>query len=125
MKKTQHGILIVDDNLNFIERVIRLLSDVENIGPIKIATSYDEAFSILNNEKKDIVLLDINLIGKSGIELLNKIRKMTIQCKVIMVSNHADEYYKKECKALGADYFLDKSNDFNELPGIIQSMQII
>jgi DNA-binding NarL/FixJ family response regulator len=124
MKKAQQSILIVDDNMNFIKRVIRLLNDVENIGPIKVATNYDEAFTILNNEKPDLVLLDINLKGKSGIELLSRIRQMMMICKVIMVSNHADEYYKKQCKELGADYFLDKSIDFNQLPGIIENLQI-
>jgi DNA-binding NarL/FixJ family response regulator len=124
MKKAHQSILIVDDNMNFIKRVIRLLNDVENIGPIKVANNYEEAFAILINEKPELILLDINLKEKSGIELLTKIRQMNIECKVIMVSNHADEYYKKECKELGADYFLDKSNDFNQLPGLIKTLQL-
>jgi len=123
MEKTKLELLIVDDNKTFVDRMIRLLDELDNIGYIDVANSYDDAFWILTNEKPDLVLLDINLKGKSGIDLLGIIKKMEWECKVIMVSNHADEYYRRECKNLGADYFLDKTNDFGLLPGIIISIQ--
>jgi DNA-binding NarL/FixJ family response regulator len=38
-----------------------------------------------------------------------------------MISNHDNEYYREQCKKLGADHFLDKSGDFGVLPEIINS----
>lgn len=114
-------ILIVDDNMCFVERMIGLLDEVKNIGYINVASDYDEANRYLD-EKPDIVLLDINLPGKNGISLLKKIKNSDGECKVIMITNHADDYYRQQCKDLGADHFLDKSSDFAKVPGIINRL---
>lgn len=114
--------LIVDDNMRFIERMIGLLDETSNIGYINVANDYNEATRIIAEERPDVVLLDINLPGKSGIEILKQIRKSDKQSHVIMVTNHADDYYRDQCKEIGADYFLDKSNDFSKVPGIISSL---
>jgi DNA-binding NarL/FixJ family response regulator len=118
MAKTQL-VLIVDDNKNFVERMICLLNETEDISQIRIASDYDEACSLFSEKTPDIVLLDINLPGKSGIEFLKEIKKSGNECKIIMISNHADDYYREKCKELGADYFLDKSNDFAMVTGLL------
>jgi DNA-binding NarL/FixJ family response regulator len=115
-------ILIVDDNMNFVDRMISLLEDADNIGYINVASNFDEARRLLATEDPAVVLLDINLPGKNGIELLKLIRQNNKRCEVIMITNHADDYYKQQCQDLGARYFLDKSNDFALVPGIINEL---
>jgi DNA-binding NarL/FixJ family response regulator len=122
MKMNKKAILIVDDNQKFVERIIGLLDDVSSVGNISIAGNYDEACKYLKNDHPDLVLLDINLPGKSGIHLLKDIKSRSGNCRVIMISNHADDYYRTQCKELGADYFLDKSNDFAKVPMIINQL---
>lgn len=117
-------ILIVDDNLNFVKRIIGLMEEVPNIGYINVAHDYAQAEKFLEEEKPDLVLLDINLPGKNGIELLRKIKETGNRCIVIMISNHADAYYKKICSELGASYFLDKTNEFSVLPEIIGNIHL-
>ena len=112
-------VLMVDDNMGFVERMKGLLDEISQIGYINVASDYNEASMYVSEDKPDIVLLDINLPGKNGIEFLKKIRISDHQCKVIMLTNHADEYYRQQCKELGADFFLDKSNDFAKVPDII------
>ncbi len=112
-------ILIVDDNINFIERMISMLDELDNIGYINVANNYDEANRSIAAEKPDVVLLDINLPGKNGIDLLRKIKQNGWSCQVIMITNHVDEYYKEQCSGLGASHFLDKSNEFGLVPSII------
>jgi len=119
MIKRKLIILIVDDNMNFIDRMISLLDDSENVDYINVANNYDEASRSLVTEKPDIVLLDINLPGKNGIELLRKIKESKWGCQVVMITNHIDEYYREQCAELGATHFLDKSNDFGLVPVII------
>lgn len=115
-------ILIVDDNMHFVERMIGLLDDVDNIAYVNVASDYDEASRYLKQESPDLVLLDINLPGKNGIELLRTIKKPGSDCQVIMITNHADDYYREQCRELGADHFLDKSNDFSRVPAIISTI---
>lgn len=115
-------LLIVDDNVNFISRMIGLLEKIVSASEIGVANNYNEAISFLEDVVPDIVLLDINMPGKNGMELLKMIRKKYKQTQVIMLTNHTEEYYKKQCLELGANKFLDKSNDFLLVPGIIRNM---
>ncbi|MBI5858722.1 MAG: response regulator [Sphingobacteriales bacterium] len=112
-------ILIVDDNINFINRMEGLLNELDNIGRIDAASDYEKAVHLISKRTPDFLLLDINLPGRSGIEILKTIKKNGWQCEVIMVSNHTDEYYRNQCRELGARYFLDKSSEFGLVADII------
>lgn len=114
---------MVDDNLNFVDRMISLLREEKSIGQIDVASGYEEARQLLKDKEPDFVLLDINLPGKNGIEFLKLIKAIDRKCEVIMITNHADDYYRQQCRELGAKYFLDKSNDFALVPGIIRQEQ--
>jgi DNA-binding NarL/FixJ family response regulator len=116
-------ILLVDDNRQFVERMVCILSELSIIREINVASSYEEAINILNTQMPDVALLDIHLPGRNGIELLKAIRHSGRPCHVMMVSNQADEYYSKLCLEFGADHFFDKSNDFSLIPDIIRTMR--
>ena len=122
MKKDKLLILIVDDNMRFVQRIISMLEELNNIGYINVAKDYNEAIRYLDEERPDLVLLDINLPGKSGIELLRRVKEAGNKSQVIMISNHADDYYRQQCHELGAKYFLDKSNEFGLVPEIIENI---
>ena len=122
MRNKKFTLLIVDDNNFFIDRIVCLLGETKLIGKIKIANSYNEAVAHLEDETPDIALLDINLPGKNGIEILKEIKEAALKCVTIVMSNHYSEDYRDQCKKLGADYFLDKSSDFGMLPSIIKDL---
>ena len=123
MTHDQLTILLVDDNRQFVERMVTILSELKLIREINVAASYEEAINILNTQMPDVALLDIHLPGRNGIELLKTIRRLGRPCHVMMVSNQADEYYRRLCLKLGADHFFDKSNDFSLIPDIIRNMK--
>lgn len=122
MNNKNISILIVDDNPGFIKRMKVLLDELENVKSIHSAGDYDEAVMQLDQNKQDTVLLDINLPGKSGISLLKKIKEGDLACKVIMISNHSEDYYKEQCKKLGAAHFLDKTTEFDLVPSILTNI---
>jgi YesN/AraC family two-component response regulator len=115
------SVLIVDDNEEFVHRMVDMLIDVDNISSIQTATDYNEAFRMLDNKIHDVVLLDISLPGKSGIHLLQKIQELGWNCNVIMITNSSANYYKQQCLKLGVTHFLDKTNEFDKVPMIITS----
>src|SRR5687767_6651918 len=117
--KRDIAIMIVDDNVNFVSRMKRLLEELETISSITVAGNYDDAIRLLAKQEPDFILLDINLPGKNGIDILRLIRKNKWNCEVIMITNHADEYYRDQCIELGARHFLDKSSDFGMVTEII------
>lgn len=117
-------ILIVDDNMNFVDRMISLLQETDSPRQIFSANNYDEARRMLVEVIPDIILLDINLPGKNGLEILKLIRSENSFSTVLMLTNHADAYYRQQCMELGADYFLDKSEDFGLVPGIVNQLAL-
>lgn len=120
MKSKKLSILIVDDNSYYLQRMTDMLSELDNIRNINIAGNYEEAFTILDTEDHDLVLLDIQLPDGNGIDLLKLIKESGRDCEVIMVSNCSDEYYRKQCEILGARHFLDKTRDFEMVPVLLQ-----
>ena len=121
MKKEKRTVLIVDDSILIIERMIPLLEEIENISFVVHAANYKEGLEVLSRLTPDMVLLDINLPDKSGIELLRVIQERHLEIAVLMISNNADQYYRNICKKLGAQYFLDKSTDIDLLPGVLSN----
>ena len=115
------SILIVDDSPIIVERLQNMLKSVENTGPVRQAGDYSSAVIQLIENQPDIVLLDINLPGRNGIVLLQHIKKTYPSIIVVMISNQADDYYRKICQRLGASYFVDKSSEIEQLPAIISS----
>jgi DNA-binding NarL/FixJ family response regulator len=115
----KQNILIVDDNRYFVDRIIGILKDCGHVAYIDSAYSYEDALAFVESGTSGIILLDINLQGKNGLDLLKIIRTKNLPFRVIVLSNHADEYYRTTSELLGADYFLDKSNEFCLLPQII------
>ena len=100
-----------------------LLEELPDVGKIMFATSYEEAKKIQSIKQPDLVLMDIHLPGMSGIELLKRIKASKWTCRVIIVSNQANEYYRQFYLKNGADYFFDKTNDFLMIPEIVRLMK--
>lgn len=119
--KKRLSILIVDDNTGFVERMTGLLIETGSVNRIDTACTYDEA-DILLAKKPDLVLLDIRLPGKNGICLLKKIKKTVKNCEVVMVTNYTGEHYREQCREHGASLFLDKTNDFEQVPRLVMAL---
>jgi DNA-binding NarL/FixJ family response regulator len=122
MAASEKIVLIVDDSPIIIERLKIMLQDLTNVRVVMHAGTYSAALSLLTGSSPDIAILDINLPDKSGIELLRYIKKNHREITVIMLSNQSGDYYRNLCKLNGADHFIDKSSEFERVPGIILSL---
>ena len=121
MKNKNKTVLIVDDSILILERMIPLMEEIEHISFVIHAATYKEGLEVLSRLTPDMVLLDINLPDKSGIELLRVIKERNLEIAVLMISNNADSYYRDICKKLGARYFLDKSTDIDLIPTVLSN----
>jgi len=121
MEKDKKIILVVDDSILILERMIPMLEEIANIQFVVHAGSYDEAIELLKGVTPDMALLDVHLPDKSGIELLRTIKEKYQQMVVYMITNNANDYYRDICKKLGADQFFDKSKDFSRIPEVISA----
>lgn len=115
-------VLVVDDYALIVDRLVAILKELEEVEVILSATSYADAIPILEKQRPDIVLLDIHLPGRSGIDLLRLIKKEYPCVKVIMATNEQNPTYRALCRQIGAEHFIDKSNDFEMIPNLIASL---
>ncbi|HTI92919.1 MAG TPA: response regulator transcription factor [Puia sp.] len=116
------SILTVDDSPIVAERLEVILKGSTDTSLLRHAGDYTSALERMTEQAPDIVLLDIHLPGRSGIALLQFIKTHYPSVVVIMITNQADEFYRNICKKMGADYFIDKSKDFEQIPTIISSL---
>ncbi len=117
-------ILLIDDSLSVLQRLQFLLSDLKQVSRTEAVMSAEEALSILDHYEPDVMVLDINMPGMNGIEMLRKMpEKKFARPIVIMLTNNTFSVYRDECMRLGADYFLDKSRDFQQIPSIVEKIQ--
>ncbi|HEX9181551.1 MAG TPA: response regulator, partial [Burkholderiales bacterium] len=83
-----HAVLIVEDELILAKNISKYL---EREGfEVKSATSGEQALPLLDSFKPDAVLLDFNLPGMNGLQVLQKIRERDRETKVIMVTGHGN-----------------------------------
>jgi DNA-binding NarL/FixJ family response regulator len=113
MKKT--SVLIVDDHRLIRETWKAMLGAVESIDIIGSCGDGQNAVKVAERTKPDIVLLDINMLPMSGIEVLKLIRKMSPISRMIVVSMHSEAAYARQLLRLGAKGFVTKNSSRDEL----------
>ena len=109
------NILICDDHTIIREGLRQILQKLPDVVNIKEAGSAKEAFVQLNEETFDIVLLDITLPDKNGLDTLQSIKAKYPSVKVLIVSMHPYEQYAIRALKLGASGYLRKDTSPNEL----------
>lgn len=122
MPAPKKNMLIVDDAEFIVERITEMVGDIPGIGTVATAQNYEGAVHFIREHTPEIVLLDINLPGKSGIEVLKDCRKDIPGSAIVMITNQGNPYYKKQCMQLGADYFIDKTKEFETIAAVVTSI---
>ncbi len=109
-------VLIVEDSDVVREKIKELLTELENVTVVAEADSSSVAIELGTLHKPDVVILDIKLIDNdNGFTVLRKLKKILPGIITIVMSNYNSVPYRRKMVELGADYFFDKSNDFNEI----------
>lgn len=123
MKTNALNVLLVDDVNLILQKMKMFLSIVPTVNKVDTADTAEEAFSLLETNRPELVVLDVNMPGTSGIDMLRKIRASDQpQPVVVMLTNQKERLFRDTCLGLGADYYLDKSTDFLCIPEIIREM---
>lgn len=115
-------VLVVDDSKIIRDRLVNLLSAIKGVETVAQAENAKIAISTCQAIRPDVVILDIRMRGINGIELLKQIKNEQHASKVIMLTNFPYPQYRRKCIEVGADYFLDKSTEFDEINVIIRNM---
>jgi DNA-binding NarL/FixJ family response regulator len=118
-------VFVVEDSAAVRERLIEMIREIEDIEVVGEASTYDTAVNGIMNTRPDVAVLDIKLAddGGSGIDVLIQVRKGLPAMKAIVLSNYATPQHIKASADAGAEYFLDKSADFERITEILEQMK--
>ena len=117
-------VFVVEDSAAVRERLVELIREVKDVEVVGVADTYGKAVSGIIDTRPDVAILDIRLADDSGsgIDALIEVRKTLPGVRAIVLSNYATPQHLKASADAGAEYFLDKSVDFERIPEILVRM---
>lgn len=115
-------VYIVEDSFMVRGKIVELLSGYRQLKIVGMAERMEDAIKEISYMKPDISLIDIGLKSGSGIGVLKSVKENSPDTVCIMLTNYTDDEYRQKCDELGADYFFDKTIEFEEALGVIISL---
>jgi two-component system response regulator DevR len=115
-------LFVADDSSMIRERILRMLIDVPNAQIVGEATDGEETLRGIPETNPDLVVLDLKMPKASGVEILPLIKGLSKPPLVMVLTNYATSRHREVCTKLGADYFFDKSTEFEKAIGVIETL---
>lgn len=114
-------ILLVDDHSVVRAGVRRLLEGIEGAEILEAETGH-ETLGLFRSEKPDLVLLDLNMEGVGGLELLRRLILEDKKARVIVFTMHSEPIYAARALKLGAKGYVTKSASADELVAAVKQV---
>jgi DNA-binding NarL/FixJ family response regulator len=121
LRPEQPSVLVVDDSRLVRRRLVTLLQDLDPEVVVGEAGDPGAALDLLRWMRPDVVILDLNLPGGSGFDVLRDIRKQPDPPLVMIFTSHGEEPYRRRSLEGGADFFFDKGKDLAQLLVVVRS----
>lgn len=116
-------VIIVDNSPLVIKRVKTILSDWGHVNVMGTAGNISDARNLIERCRPHVVIIDIEIDSGTegnGMELLAILKNEYSEIKTIVLTNYNKLHYRLACMEYGANYFFDKSYDFNKIPEVLE-----
>ena len=113
------NVFIVDDSASVRVRLVEMLGRMDGVDIVGEAATAPEAIAGILRTHPDSVLLDLNLVGHTGLDVLRSVRATAPEIVFVVLTNHSEPQYRKVCAEAGARFFLDKSTEFDRVREVI------
>ncbi|MBS1811636.1 MAG: response regulator [Acidobacteria bacterium] len=111
----QLRVFIADDSRRILANLIALLQQEKGVQIVGAARTTKAAIRAIQHLTPDLVILDFRLPDGNGLDVLKEIKQHDSCPLVMMLTNYAYPQYRERCRQWGADYFFDKSQDFEQV----------
>lgn len=115
-------ILIADDHANVRRGLREILADAFSGAHFSEASNGAEVLAQLASSQYGVLLLDINMPGRTGLEVLHDVKRIYPQLPVIMVSVQPENQYAARCLRAGAAAYVNKNSASEELAPAIRKI---
>ena len=117
-------VVLCDDHA-MVRRGIRdTLTDAPDIEVVAEASNYSEVKETLRINTCDVLILDLNLQGRGGMDVLSSLKDIHNSPKVLVVSMFAEDQYAIRCLKAGAHGYLNKAGDPIELISAVRALSL-
>lgn len=114
--------LIVDDH-PVVRAAVRIVLLAERFTTIYEASTGEQAMSLIREHRPRLVVLDLNLMGKSGLEFIPRIKADYPDCLILVFTSYPPEHCQERCIRAGARAYVAKNNSLEQLYKAIQAVK--
>ena len=115
-------VFIVDDSRAFQKELINLFSKLKEVEIIGQAQDSVKAMEAIPKLKPDAVILGIPISGGNGIHFVKNIKEDKLAPIVMILTHYPYRQYRKKYMDAGADYFFDKSTEFEKVIEVLRRL---
>jgi DNA-binding NarL/FixJ family response regulator len=115
-------LLVVEDSKRVADRLFELLDQVPQVETVDAVESEREAIASVRRTDPDVVILDLHLKQGTGFGVLRSLPAESDRPTVVVLTNFDLPEYRSQAYALGVNYFLDKANEFDRIPEILEEI---
>ena len=116
-----YRVLIVDDH-SLIRSAMAMMLSGQNFKVVGEAKDGVEAVQMARECAVDLIILDISMPGLDGLEVISRIRASGVVSRILVLTSLPALFYSQRCMKAGADGFVTKSQDLNELLRAIKAI---
>jgi DNA-binding NarL/FixJ family response regulator len=115
---------VADDSNPVRNRVVALLNATADLEVVGQAAEAEGTIAGVRATHPDVLVLDLRMPGRSGLEVLRDLRAQAAAPKIIVMTNYPYEQYRQRCLEAGASYFFDKSSEFELIPAAVAQLGV-
>ena len=116
-------VALIEDSLPIRQRLKSLIEESGSAVVVGESSTVAGALDLVRTLAPGAVVLDLQLADGTGYAVLTEIKRSHPACVVIVMTNFARDEYRERCRALGADHFLEKSNEFEQVPVLLENLR--
>jgi two-component system response regulator DesR len=115
-------VLLVDDACCVRERLAELLLEIEGVEIAGQAGDVPTAVRLIERDRPDVLVMDVDLPGRSGLELLETLRRGCARPVIIVLSYHDVPALRSRCAQLGASFYFYKPEEVERVAEVCQDL---
>ena len=123
MKNVKYQVLIADDHSIVRYGTSLVIKEMLPAGTIREAHNFDQAVKLLDSDRFDLVVLDINIPGGNNLQMIDIVKLRQPHVKILIFSGYDEQLYALRYLQAGADGYVVKQAPEGELKAAIQTIQ--
>jgi DNA-binding NarL/FixJ family response regulator len=115
-------VLLADDSCLILERLQAMVSMYKHVEIVGALNNGTDTLEALRSLKPDLAIVDIQMPGLTGLEVLKEIRKENKIVTFVILTLYSSDHYRQLAIQSGSDYFFSKSDDFDKVSLLVEEM---